>query len=76
MHFLITLFSAKVIGVLDRETIEVLKDKRPLRIRLYGIDSPEHDQDFGTKARRFTAGKVFGKPLRLSPSRRTDTRDR
>ena len=52
-------FSAKVIGIMDGDTIEVLKDRKPVRIRLYGIDSPEHDQDFGSKARRFTSEKVF-----------------
>ncbi len=60
-------FQAKVIGVLDGDTIEVLKDKRPLRIRLYGIDCPEHDQDFGTKARRFKSDKVFGKTVEVVP---------
>lgn len=44
-------FRAKVIRVLDGDTIEVLKDKAPHRTRLYGIDWPEHDQDFGTRAR-------------------------
>jgi micrococcal nuclease len=60
-------FRGKVIGVLDGDTIEVLKDKRPLRIRLFGIDSPEHDQDFGNKARRFTSDKVFGKTVEVVP---------
>lgn len=33
-------FSAKVIGVMDGDTIEVLHDRSILRIRLYGIDTP------------------------------------
>ncbi len=60
-------FRAKVIGVLDGDTIEVLKDKAPVRIRLYGIDCPEHDQDFGTRARQFTSDKVFGKTVEVVP---------
>ena len=60
-------FRAKVIGVLDGDTIEVLKDKVPVSIRLYGIDCPEHDQDFGTRARRFTSDKVFGKTVEVVP---------
>jgi endonuclease YncB( thermonuclease family) len=60
-------FQAKVIGVLDGDTIEVLKDKVPLRIRLYGIDCPEHDQDFGTRAKQFTSDKVFGKTVEVVP---------
>ena len=60
-------FRAKVIGVLDGDTIEVLKDKAPVRIRLYGIDCPEHDQDFGTRAKQFTSDKVFGKTVEVVP---------
>ena len=60
-------FQGKVIGVLDGDTIEVLKDKAPVRIRLYGIDCPEHDQDFGTRAKQFTSDKVFGKTVEVVP---------
>jgi micrococcal nuclease len=60
-------FRAKVIGVLDGDTIEVLKDTAPVRIPLYGIDCPEHYQDFGTKARLFTSHKVFGKTVEVVP---------
>jgi endonuclease YncB( thermonuclease family) len=34
-------FKAEVIRVLDGDTIEVLHEKKPERIRLYGIDCPE-----------------------------------
>ncbi|ELX1534625.1 thermonuclease family protein [Escherichia coli] len=37
----------KVIRVLDGDTIEVLQDKKPVRIRLANIDSPEKKQAFG-----------------------------
>lgn len=60
-------FSSKVIRVLDGDTIEVLKDRFPLRIRLYGIDTPEHNQDFGTRAKQFTSDKVFGKMVEVVP---------
>lgn len=60
-------FEARVIGVMDGDTIEVLKDHKPLRIRLYGIDAPEHDQDFGSKSKRFTSEKVFRKMVEVKP---------
>ena len=60
-------FQAKVIGIMDGDTIEVLHDRSPLRIRLYGIDTPEHDQDFGTRAKQFTSEKVFGKMVEVEP---------
>ncbi len=37
----------KVIRVLDGDTIEVLQDNHPVRIRLLNIDAPEKKQPFG-----------------------------
>ncbi|EBS0977649.1 thermonuclease family protein [Escherichia coli] len=37
----------KVIRVLDGDTIEVLQDKKPVRVRLANIDAPEKKQAFG-----------------------------
>jgi endonuclease YncB( thermonuclease family) len=34
-------FSGKVIGVADGDTIEVLRDRQPVKVRLNGIDAPE-----------------------------------
>ena len=38
----------KVIRVLDGDTIDVLQDKKPVRIRLANIDAPEKKQSFGS----------------------------
>jgi len=40
-----------VVGVLDGETIEVLHNQHPERLRLSGIDCPEKGQAFGTRAK-------------------------
>lgn len=37
----------KVIRVLDGDTIDVLQDKTPVRIRLANIDAPEKKQAYG-----------------------------
>ncbi|MFC6999106.1 thermonuclease family protein [Rufibacter roseus] len=55
----------KVIAVKDGDTIELLKDGIPLRVRLQGVDTPEKRQDFGTRAQQFTAELVFGKFVEL-----------
>jgi endonuclease YncB( thermonuclease family) len=59
----------KVIRVLDGDTIEVLKvdvaGKRPVRIRLTGIDAPEKSQPFGEKCRESLATLVAGKNVRV-----------
>lgn len=52
-----------VVGVTDGDTITVLKDKVQYKIRLAGIDCPEKNQDFGTKAKQFTSDLVFNKEV-------------
>ena len=58
-------FYGEVIGVLDGDTIEVLHDTKPERIRLYGIDCPEKGQPFGEKAKQATSRLLFGKDVRV-----------
>ena len=60
-------WSGKVVGVSDGDTITVLRDKRPQKIRLYGIDCPEKRQPFGKKAKQFTSELVFGKVVEVEP---------
>jgi endonuclease YncB( thermonuclease family) len=57
--------AVKVIRILDGDTIEVLKDNRPVRVRLWGIDCPERGQAFGNVARRFTGDLAFGQNVVL-----------
>ena len=58
-------FSGPVVSVLDGDTIEVLHNKRPERIRLSGIDCPENGQAYGKKAKQAAASLVFGKEVTL-----------
>jgi micrococcal nuclease len=49
-------FSAKVIGIVDGDTIDVLvSDRDPIRVRLFGIDTPEKKQPWFAKAKEYTA---------------------
>lgn len=57
--------AGKVVAVADGDTITVLENGTHYRIRLFGIDPPERRQDFGTRARRFASGLVFGKQVRV-----------
>ena len=43
-------FSGQVVSILDGDTIEVLHNQHPERIRLSGIDCPEKGQPYGQKA--------------------------
>lgn len=58
-------FTAKVIGIADGDTINVLQDGVSKRIRLWGIDGPESGQAFGARAKQFTAELAFGKILMI-----------
>lgn len=58
-------WSGKVVGIADGDTITVLRDKVQVRIRLYGIDTPERGQAFGKRAKQFTSGIVFGENVRV-----------
>jgi len=58
-------FSGPAISILDGDTIEVLHNNRPERIRLNGIDCPEKGQAYGKKAKQAASALVFGKEVRL-----------
>ena len=58
-------FTGQVIGVLDGDTIEVLHNQHPERIRLSGIDCPEKDQAYGTRAKQAASARVYGKEVTL-----------
>jgi len=58
-------FEGKVVRVLDGDTLEVLREKKTLRVRLNGIDCPEKTQAFGTKAKEFTSELCFGKTVEV-----------
>jgi len=54
-------FYGEVVSVPEGDTIEVLCEGRPVRVRLRGIDCPGHDQSYGDNARQFTSSLVLGK---------------
>ncbi len=56
-------FSGRVTAVSDGDTLRVLANRREVKVRLYGIDSPESHQAFGTQARKFTSQQAFGKTV-------------
>ena len=58
-------FSGKVIGIADGGTITVLRDKKEVKIRLYGIDCPEGEQAFSKRAKQFTSKMVYGKVVEV-----------
>ena len=56
-------FSGQVVSVLDGDTIEVLHNQHPERIRLSGIDCPEKGQPFGKRAKQAASDLALGKEV-------------
>jgi len=54
-------FSGRVVSVTDGDMIQVLNQGKAEKVRLYGIDTPEKKQAFGTRAKQFTSDLVFGR---------------
>ena len=59
-------FDAKVIAVMDGDTVLVLRDGRKIKVRLVNIDAPESDQEFGKESRDALAGMVLKKQVRIN----------
>lgn len=56
-------FAGRVVGISDGDTIRVLRDGAEAKVRLHGVDCPESNQDFGSRARQFTSEACFGETV-------------
>lgn len=59
-------FDAKVIAVMDGDTVMVLRDGKKIKVRLANIDAPEADQEFGRESRQALADKVLKKQVHVN----------
>ena len=57
--------SGEVVGVSDGDTVTVLVDGKGVKVRLHGVDCPENRQAYGSRAKSFTSGLVFGREVRV-----------
>ena len=48
-------FSGRVVKISDGDTLVVLVDRQPIRVRLDGIDAPERGQAFGKRSQQSLA---------------------
>jgi endonuclease YncB( thermonuclease family) len=63
--------TGKVVGVSDGDTITVLDaSKKQHKVRLDGIDAPESNQDFGSRAKQSLSDLVFGKTVTVISSKK------
>lgn len=59
-------FAGQVVGIADGDTLTVLADDTPHKIRLAEIDAPEKKQDFGERAKQSLAALCFGQRAEVS----------
>ncbi len=59
-------FKAKVIVVMDGDTVMVLRDGKKIKVRLANIDAPELNQEFGKESRQALADRVLKKQVRVN----------
>lgn len=70
-----TFFDARVVNVIDGDTVDVLVDGQPRRIRIAGIDAPERGQPWSRKSKKALSRRVSGKDVRINEVT-TDNYDR
>lgn len=54
----------KVVSIIDGDTVDILVNRQPLRLRLNGIDTPEKGQPFGNAAKDALAKAIGGQNVK------------
>ena len=58
-------FSGKVVAVMDGDTLLVIRDGHPVKVRFAEIDAPEKAQPFGMASQKSLAEMVMGKQIQV-----------
>jgi micrococcal nuclease len=69
MGILAAAFLASVIGISDGDTLTVLHERQPIKIRVAEIDAPEKKQPFGTRSKQSLSDLCFGKQAEVFPQK-------
>ena len=57
--------TGRVVKVIDGDTFDLMFEEKKIRVRMFGIDSPERGQAFNVKAKEFTASLIAGKDVNV-----------
>ncbi len=66
------LLRASVLRVVDGDTLVVRYRNTKMRVRLWGIDSPERKQAFSGEAKKFAERLLLGRRVKIYPKDRDD----
>ncbi len=56
-----------VVGIADGDTVDLRLGSGMVRVRLHGIDAPEHDQPYGKAARRELSRLLYLREVEVEP---------
>jgi endonuclease YncB( thermonuclease family) len=59
--------AGRAVRVVDGDTLDVLLASGRIRVRLHGVDAPEHDQPGGREARQWLQHRVLDRKVLLEP---------
>ena len=59
-------FEASVVGVQDGDSLTVMHERQRVRVRLAGIDAPEHQQPYGDQSRKSLAALCWRKQASIA----------
>jgi len=65
LHAACYAWSGQVVHVADGDTITVSRNAQRVKVRLYGIDTPEKSQYYGQNAKQFTSSQIMGKTVEV-----------
>ncbi|MCJ2097462.1 thermonuclease family protein [Methylobacterium sp. E-046] len=60
-------FPATVTKIADGDTFTVMESMQKIRVRIFGIDAPEHDQPYGDNATAMLAQLILGQTVEIEP---------
>ena len=61
---------AKVVKIIDGDTIEILVNHKIERVRIWGIDTPEWGQPYSSRSKKMTRSLLSGKTVEVVPKDR------
>jgi micrococcal nuclease len=67
LYSIVAAFEAECVSIIDGDTIAVRFREKIIKIRLYGIDTPEIEQEHGSNAKVFLSNFVYNKKIEVIP---------
>ena len=59
-------FNAKLINIIDGDTIVIMTNQTKITVELYGIDCPELDQPYGLESKAYVSNYCFNKTVNVT----------